>query len=55
MSAIDEMSCVNGVVTLDVTDIYEILSLLKTDPKYKKYAELKAKRILEHYEFQQNK
>lgn len=56
MSAIEEMSClVNQTVTLDIYDVYEILSLLEQNPACKKYAELKAKRILEHYEFQQNK
>ena len=53
MTAIEEMSCVNGVVTLDVTDIYEILNLLESDPKYKTYAQLKARNILKIYEFQQ--
>ena len=55
MSSLNDMACVNGVVTLDVTDIYEILTLLDQDPKYKKYANLKAKRILELVMFQQNK
>ena len=51
--SLNDMSCINDVVTLDMYDIYEILSLLGQDPKYKKYAELKAKRILKDYEFQQ--
>lgn len=50
---LNDMSC---VVTCDMSEIYEILSLLsQQNSSCKKYAELKAKKFLLDYEFQQKK